>query len=35
MAHSFSWEHSQASFAEVLDEVLDGRRVRAEDPEGR
>jgi glycosyltransferase involved in cell wall biosynthesis len=33
MSRSFSWEHSQASFAQVLSEVLAGRRVCVEDPE--
>ncbi len=34
MSHAFAWEHSQASFTRVLTEVLAGRRVCAEDPEG-
>ncbi len=34
MAHQFTWEHAQDSFAEVLDEVLAGRRVSAVDPPG-
>lgn len=34
MSREFGWEHSQASFARVLTEVLAGRRVAVEDPEG-
>ena len=34
MSHAFAWEHSQASFTRVLTEVLAGRRVCVEDPEG-
>ena len=34
MSRAFAWEHSQASFASVLTEVLAGRRVSVEDPEG-
>ena len=34
MSHAFAWEHSQASFTRVLTEVLSGRRVCVEDPEG-
>ena len=34
MSREFGWEHSQASFARVLTEVLSGRRVCVEDPEG-
>lgn len=34
MAHTFSWDHSQESFAHVLADVLAGRRVAVEDPDG-
>jgi glycosyltransferase involved in cell wall biosynthesis len=34
MSREFAWEHSQASFVRVLTEVLAGRRVCVEDPEG-
>lgn len=34
MSHTFSWTHSQDSFAHVLTEVLNGARVASEDPEG-
>jgi glycosyltransferase involved in cell wall biosynthesis len=34
MSRAFAWEHSQASFIRVLTEVLAGRRVSVEDPEG-
>lgn len=34
MSHTFSWAHSQDSFAHVLGDVLDGRRVSVEDPDG-
>jgi len=34
MSHTFSWSHSQESFAHVLGDVLDGRRVCVEDPDG-
>lgn len=34
MSHSFSWTHSQNSFAHVLADAMDGRRVSAEDPDG-
>ncbi len=34
MSRSFAWEHSQASFGSVLNEVLAGRRVSVVDPEG-
>ncbi|GAB3033706.1 glycosyl hydrolase [Nocardioides flavus (ex Wang et al. 2016)] len=34
MSHTFSWSHSQESFAHVLGDVLDGRRVAVEDPDG-
>ncbi len=33
-SRAFAWEHSQASFSTVLTEVLAGRRVSVEDPEG-
>ena len=34
MSRTFSWEHSQESFAHVLSDVLSGRRVSVEDPDG-
>jgi glycosyltransferase involved in cell wall biosynthesis len=34
MSHTFSWAHSQESFAHVLADVLAGRRVAVEDPDG-
>ncbi len=34
VSRTFAWEHSQDSFALVLADVLDGRRVSSEDPEG-
>lgn len=34
MSHTFSWTHSQDSFAHVLCDVLDGKRVSVEDPDG-
>ena len=34
MSHTFAWSHSQDSFAHVLADVLAGRRVSVEDPEG-
>ncbi|HYJ27839.1 MAG TPA: glycosyltransferase family 4 protein [Nocardioides sp.] len=34
MSHTFSWTHSQESFAHVLSDVLAGRRVSVEDPDG-
>jgi glycosyltransferase involved in cell wall biosynthesis len=34
MSHSFSWAHSQDSFVHVLADVIEGRRVAVEDPEG-
>jgi hypothetical protein len=34
MSRTFSWEHSQESFAHVLSYVLSGRRVSVEDPDG-
>jgi glycosyltransferase involved in cell wall biosynthesis len=34
MSHTFAWEHSQDSFAHVLRDVLDDRRVSVEDPDG-
>lgn len=34
MSHTFAWSHSQDSFAHVLRDVLAGRRVSVEDPEG-
>ena len=34
MSREFAWEHSQASFVRVLTEVLAGRRVCVEDPDG-
>jgi glycosyltransferase involved in cell wall biosynthesis len=34
MSHTFSWTHSQESFAHVLSDVLAGRRVAVEDPDG-
>jgi glycosyltransferase involved in cell wall biosynthesis len=34
MSHTFSWSHSQESFAHVLGDVLAGRRVAVEDPDG-
>ena len=34
MSHTFSWAHSQESFAHVLSDVLAGRRVAVEDPDG-
>ena len=34
MSHTFSWAHSQESFAHVLVDVLAGRRVAVEDPDG-
>lgn len=34
IARTFAWEHSQDSFAHVLGDVLAGRRVSVEDPEG-
>lgn len=33
-SHTFAWEHSQDSFASVLADVREGRRVGTEDPEG-
>jgi glycosyltransferase involved in cell wall biosynthesis len=33
LSRMFAWEHSQASFADVLEDVLAGRRVSAEDPD--
>ncbi|MGZ5403744.1 MAG: glycosyltransferase family 4 protein [Nocardioides sp.] len=33
MSHMFSWQTSQDSFAHVLADVLEGRRVSVEDPE--
>ncbi|WP_210503839.1 glycosyltransferase family 4 protein [Nocardioides xinjiangensis] len=34
MSHTFSWAHSQESFAHVLSDVLAGRRLAVEDPDG-
>ena len=34
MSHTFSWSHSQDSFVHVLADVVKGRRVAVEDPEG-
>jgi glycosyltransferase involved in cell wall biosynthesis len=34
VSRMFAWEHSQASFADVLENVLAGRRVSMEDPDG-
>jgi glycosyltransferase involved in cell wall biosynthesis len=34
MSHTFSWAHSQESFAHVLADVLAGRLVAVEDPDG-
>ncbi|WP_445256707.1 glycosyltransferase family 4 protein [Nocardioides aurantiacus] len=34
MSHTFAWSHSQDSFAHVLADVLAGRRVSVEDPDG-
>lgn len=34
MSHAFSWSHSQDSFVHVLSDVVQGRRVAVEDPEG-
>jgi glycosyltransferase involved in cell wall biosynthesis len=34
MSHAFSWAHSQDSFAHVLADVLAGKRVQVEDPDG-
>ncbi len=34
MSHTFSWSHSQDSFAHVLADAIDGRRVAVEDPDG-
>jgi glycosyltransferase involved in cell wall biosynthesis len=34
MSQSFTWSHSQESFAQVVSVVLDGKRVSAEDPDG-
>lgn len=34
MSHTFAWSHSQDSFAHVLRDVLAGRRVSVEDPDG-
>lgn len=34
MSQTFSWAHSQESFAHVLSDVLAGRRVSVEDPDG-
>lgn len=34
MSRMFSWTHSQESFAHVLSEVLAGKRVSVEDPDG-
>ncbi|WP_243060219.1 glycosyltransferase family 4 protein [Nocardioides sp. SR21] len=34
MSHTFSWTHSQDSFAHVLSDVLAGQRVSVEDPDG-
>jgi glycosyltransferase involved in cell wall biosynthesis len=34
VSRTFSWENSQDSFAHVLGDVLAGRRVSSEDPEG-
>ncbi len=34
MSHTFSWSHSQDSFVHVLSDVVQGRRVAVEDPEG-
>ncbi len=33
VSHLFTWEHAQHSFAVVLHEVLEGRRVESQDPE--
>jgi glycosyltransferase involved in cell wall biosynthesis len=33
MSHAYTWQHAQQSFAVVLDEVLEGRRVDSQDPE--
>jgi glycosyltransferase involved in cell wall biosynthesis len=34
MSHTFSWSHSQDSFAHVLADVIAGERVSVEDPDG-
>ena len=34
MSHTFSWTHSQDSFAHVLSDVLAGQRVSVVDPDG-
>lgn len=34
MSHTFSWAHSQESFAQVLADAIAGRRVCVEDPDG-
>lgn len=34
MSQTFSWTHSQDSFAHVLSDVLAGKRVSVEDPDG-
>ncbi|GAA1960915.1 glycosyltransferase family 4 protein [Nocardioides panacihumi] len=34
MSRTFSWAHSRESFAHVLSDVLAGRRVQVEDPDG-
>lgn len=34
MSRTFTWEHSQESFAHVLSDVLAGERVSVEDPDG-
>ncbi|MFC7497482.1 MULTISPECIES: glycosyltransferase family 4 protein [unclassified Nocardioides] len=34
MSQTFTWSHSQESFAHVLADVLDGKRVSVEDPDG-
>ena len=34
MSRTFSWEHSQESFAHGLSAGLSGRRVSVEDPDG-
>ena len=33
VSHLFTWEHAQHSFAVVLHEVLEGRRVESQDPD--
>ncbi len=34
-SHAFTWQHAQSSFALVVGEVLEGRRVESQDPESQ